>query len=900
MARSAWYLALLALTDCTEVNQSKLLNSNSQQPPTPAAITDPSDLQHKLKKFWELSLSFDTEGWSPDPTPDNPCSTAGLQDEEPWATFCQQPHELCKNADDFRHYTSWGGLGDWTQQYIDNRLQQMSNKTDPGRFDKTAVHQIFPFQLLGGATGGIGESAHDTIAENAFTVGLYRNSTQSDPFGKYGELAKPLKYKTVNWYSNGTWTTRDIYYQCRLRDAPFSRMFAEHGDRKGTFKYGIDESSADLKPGMVLMTDPASQKRYWMTILGGPVSCSGSYFGFQWQSSAIWTNLDRPFMSWSEHSATYGTTYNRKGGSVTFPKRWESYQTNLARHIGFNHHINDREQLVLGEYDWVHRNQSLSESGPSHRTYVVENPRLYGGNKPFFDFINLKKDTDYNRDMSKETTFTINSFSGFMGNEGGGTHHDRILGLHAAPPRIIVEDDSNNMYTWLKFKSYDGPFDMSDDPTEQHLTSKGDGNPAHLTVPMSDFRNQQCTSAAGCGATLEQSFFKLTMEYTTNQTLDVSHCYGHIYVPENKTLDQWSTKACIDPRGCTPVNNLWNPCVEDFKQEKLMGTSYEINSTTDTKIRWPRGGSWDHTTKTMTFSNDIYANANAYPYASITLNLPQEYNCSADKGWFQGGYLETNFPGSTQESMLEKGAFGGQVFPTPGRKRRGVYDDIGVMMLDAADDFEGFQSAAFAIQWSLLPADYFDESAFPDARDLHFAKYGAYEFLYGTAEGGAFGQKQNGYHDDSSFTAGLFVQCATNLDLNRYGYDTDERGDIQRDTSISVSKGVGCDYEIDIYVDCNPYLIVFVDANDLENYNPGWSIEHLADATALAGWQTGAGNSMSGWDGYFSVEELRAGNTTVPLVPMTAASYIIDGYITRGSNGEAWTVAPNTNQAPTP
>merc|ERR1719240_1388695 len=261
----------------------------------------------------------------------------------------------------------------------------------------------------------------------------------------------------------------------------------------------------------------ASQKRYWMTILGGPVSCSGSYFGFQWQSSAIWTNLDRPFMSWSEHSATYGTTYNRKGGSVTFPKRWESYQTNLARHIGFNHHINDREQLVLGEYDWVHRNQSLSEAGPSNRTYVVENPRLYGGNKPFFDFINLKKDTDYNREMSKETTFTINSFSGFMGNEGGGTHHDRILGLHAAPPRIIVEDDSNNMYTWLKFKSYDGPFDMSDDPTEQPLTSKGDGNPAHLTVPMSDFRNQQCTSAAGCGATLEQSFFKLTMEYTTNQ-----------------------------------------------------------------------------------------------------------------------------------------------------------------------------------------------------------------------------------------------------------------------------------------------------------------------------------------------------------------------------------------------
>ena len=84
---------------------------------------------------------------------------------------------------------------------------------------------------------------------------------------------------------------------------------------------------------------------------------------------------------------------------------------------------------------------------------------------------------------------------------------------------------------------------------EQHITENGDGQPSHLAVPMSDTADggPVCTMSEGCGQkyALQQSFFKMTFEYTTNKTLDVSHCYGHLYVPEDKPLDQVIIKNVI-------------------------------------------------------------------------------------------------------------------------------------------------------------------------------------------------------------------------------------------------------------------------------------------------------------------------------------------------------------------
>lgn len=71
--------------------------------------SDATPTAAEVEKFWHQSHSF--QGWQYS-AESNPCSYAGLKEEEPWATICPQPHTLC-NDDSNKwnvHIEAWMGV----------------------------------------------------------------------------------------------------------------------------------------------------------------------------------------------------------------------------------------------------------------------------------------------------------------------------------------------------------------------------------------------------------------------------------------------------------------------------------------------------------------------------------------------------------------------------------------------------------------------------------------------------------------------------------------------------------------------------------------------------------------------------------------------------------------------
>ena len=130
--------------------------------------------------------------------------------------------------------------------------------------------------------------------------------------------------------------------------------------------------------------------------------------------------------------------------------------------------------------------------------YAIENPHIYsfganamagrdgpitakqgsGGNGNYGDFRffnrgkTMKQCCGDSKRFEHYTDLPITSYhdlgyddEGYKSLDGepGSANSDKILTLHAAPPRIIIES-GDTMYTWLKFKSYDGPFMMNSNP----------------------------------------------------------------------------------------------------------------------------------------------------------------------------------------------------------------------------------------------------------------------------------------------------------------------------------------------------------------------------------------------------------------------------------------------------
>lgn len=113
------------------------------------------------------------------------------------------------------------------------------------------------------------------------------------------------------------------------------------------------------------------------------------------------------------------------------------------------------------------------------------------------------------------------------------------------PTRIIVEDDDHKLYTWLKYKSYDGPFHLPSNNEESQEMACGNGT-AEGTLKGTNNKARSrlmCYMTMGCffsnAELVSNSGSEFhTYEFTTAKVTNITHCHGHVYVPENATLTE--------------------------------------------------------------------------------------------------------------------------------------------------------------------------------------------------------------------------------------------------------------------------------------------------------------------------------------------------------------------------
>ena len=123
----------------------------------------------------------------------------------------------------------------------------------------------------------------------------------------------------------------------------------DDGNRAGTFNIEVDDENSLNKPGMVQMTDPSDNKRYWMTIPGGPVSCSGAYFGIGWRAGEItegfgFSKADESKMV--HITGGYDENYDL-GSHTNWDTRWQSYQSKFSYiEMAFYHYTTENNVVT--------------------------------------------------------------------------------------------------------------------------------------------------------------------------------------------------------------------------------------------------------------------------------------------------------------------------------------------------------------------------------------------------------------------------------------------------------------------------------------------------------------------------------------------------------------------------
>ena len=266
--------------------------------------------------------------------------------------------------------------------------------------------------------------------------------------------------------------------------------------------------------------------------------------------------------------------------------------------------------------------------------------------------------------------------------------------LKASPLRLIFEAPDGNQYTWLKSKSYLGPSIAADDLENVKKTSCGDGTAQGTMVGWApwmkrraqvfcndDFCNMhpygtqyQTSDQQKLG--VHQKDVKTTnsdllsgnpnwlfnvvpdaptwnmieMDYTTEKRYDVSHCFNHIYVPENATFESWTTKVCNDPRGCLPLKFTTNPCIYD---RGVLNSGAVGPLPLNHNITFPRGGTWDP----MGASNDWGLPIPAYVFDDTVVTANEYVYPHAH--WLQGDNFMAN--------MISYGGMGWPPNPEVGR-----------------------------------------------------------------------------------------------------------------------------------------------------------------------------------------------------------------------------------------
>ena len=116
------------------------------------------------------------------------------------------------------------------------------------------------------------------------------------------------------------------------------------------------------------------------------------------------------------------------------------------------------------------------------------------------------------------------------------------------PSRIIVEDAENNLYTWLKIHSYDGPFTSAYDTDTAHETTCGTGELtgwgdwlSKYSIREHQTANEECLMKVGCyphNNWRMNTAVHTTWKWTDQQVADISRCHGNVMIPEDKPVNE--------------------------------------------------------------------------------------------------------------------------------------------------------------------------------------------------------------------------------------------------------------------------------------------------------------------------------------------------------------------------
>jgi len=618
---------------------------------------------------------------------DTPCEIPGLKDKEPWKSFCKaMPHEYCK-TNDVPIWTSW--FNHWMGKPLDYEHYYTGND-DSVRPNSIGSNNSSGF----GVTGAKGHEVQKDDQGNYYmclvshAAGNMFNSAMSSKMGYQEDSNRDTAYSPAETFKQVFHF--DTAYEKSLN--PLSTLLDDN--------HQFQEMLLPWLP--LQRYAPNLRRNYFvgrfLSDRSGSTSTKEGRNGqteLEWlsESSKSKTNFtvvrlyQKPFFTtWAylrnrEYSAC--STKDDKNtywhcsmmGGIVFHDREARKDTKVSKKMGGRRYVfmnfpgrfgctGELHFALNNEYNyWANYLQTpskhlwsdIQELAERHLPYWMGHPKQAALYKVWAD-------TMVNANLGsigcwKESLYFSSRYLGAFFNNLG---LDPEIKNRALPVRLMVEDkeEYGKFWTWLKWKETGHPYLLAASAEDVKVTMCGNGqwtydetakkvsNSSGTCQGWSDWEvrqaNIRCYTTTGCFMFMDSfhhaTWVSFKMEYTLEKKTNLTHCHQHIYVPENKTMEQWSKKVCTDPRGCLPILHVYNPCIHDFREEQMKGVSGPLPANTN--ITWPRGGTWDHNTKVFTFNDTaMLANKDVYPYDSVNIPINEEYLCSPTGGWYGGSNI---------------------------------------------------------------------------------------------------------------------------------------------------------------------------------------------------------------------------------------------------------------------
>merc|ERR1712134_115803 len=205
----------------------------------------------------------------------------------------------------------------------------------------------------------------------------------------------------------------------------------------------------------------------------------------------------------------------------------------------------------------------------------------------------------------------------------------------------------------------------------------------------------------------------IEMDYTTDKRYDVSHCFNHIYVPENATFESWTTKVIGMPEGAYIYDDTVvsaNEYVYPHAHWKN-GDNFFLNVFSYGGSAWPPNpavGTYTMCNETHGWYKDTWKSGNLAPTYG---NLQSDVFTS----W---GPFDT--PGSLWEATLMNAGRKRRDAPTHPSQTDDGYSSIAPVIPYTTEELERLQSGRSA---HTLRAEYLDAAGYAQNFPYHDTKY---------------------------------------------------------------------------------------------------------------------------------------------------------------------------------